>query len=336
MKSGSGVSILLRRILRRLAPLLCLIVVTSQAVTISENFSSQPTNHNWRVYGDTNLFRWNSTNQNLDVTWDSSKTNSYFHYFFGTVLTRDDDFSLAFDMRLQDVTSGSTPGKPYDFPLAIGFMNFGFATNLNFSRGSGINSTYGVKSLVEFDYFPAFQIYDPTLAQIIVSTNNASWLYNHNNLLEMTLGDLFHITMSFVGSTRKLTTSITRNGTQYGATQFLTVTTNMDFRLDALSISSYSDQNGSGSILGHGSIDNIVLTVPPSPVQNLRGYFTNAQWRVEFNSITNWSYILERTPNLQSWSEVSVRTNGTGSKITLPENSSANSPQFYRVKAGRN
>jgi hypothetical protein len=48
------------------------------AATISENFANDPLRNGWQIFGDTNLFQWDSTNQNLDVTWDSSQTNSYF------------------------------------------------------------------------------------------------------------------------------------------------------------------------------------------------------------------------------------------------------------------
>jgi hypothetical protein len=33
----------------------------------------------WRQFGDGSLFQWNATNQHLEVTWDSSRTNSLFY-----------------------------------------------------------------------------------------------------------------------------------------------------------------------------------------------------------------------------------------------------------------
>src|SRR5260221_6239186 len=62
-------------------------------VTISEDFATNPLLRDWSVFGDTNLFRWNATNQNLEVTWDSSRSNSYFHLPLGNILARADDFS---------------------------------------------------------------------------------------------------------------------------------------------------------------------------------------------------------------------------------------------------
>src|ERR1017187_10525384 len=45
------------------------VVCASRAATIVEDFSTNPQTNGWQVFGDTNLFYWNSTNQNLEVTW---------------------------------------------------------------------------------------------------------------------------------------------------------------------------------------------------------------------------------------------------------------------------
>jgi len=103
----------------------------------------------------------------------------------------------------------------------------------------------------------------PPLPRRIVSTNN-DWLYNHDNLLDMPAGDVFHIEMNYSALTRRLDTTTARNGAQYGQTQTITVPTNFDFRVAAVSVSSYSDQNSDGSILAHGWVDNLVVAVPPA------------------------------------------------------------------------
>ena len=61
-----------------LASSLVLPIFNSPADTILEDFSSDPATRGWRAVGQTNLFAWNATNQDLEVTWDSSQTNSYF------------------------------------------------------------------------------------------------------------------------------------------------------------------------------------------------------------------------------------------------------------------
>ena len=128
----------------------------SEAVTLTENFSSNPLADGWQIFGDTNLFQWDSLNQDLQVTWDSSQPNSDFYHPLGTILSRDDDFELSFDLTLLDETIGTTPGQPYTFEIAVGFLNLVSATRTNFYRGSGVNAAYGPVNLVEFNFFPAF------------------------------------------------------------------------------------------------------------------------------------------------------------------------------------
>src|SRR6266704_4541835 len=181
-----------------LAGLYLAVAVYVQKITLTENFSTDPMVNQWRVFGESNLFQWDPANHNLRVTWDSSRTNSYFYHLLGTIVTGDDDFALSFDLVFQDYKIGTTSGRAYTFPVAIGLLNLANATQTNFSRGSGINAAYGPKNLVEFDFFPAFDAFSPTIAQAIVSTNN-DWLYNHDNLLDMPAGDLFHIEMNYDG-----------------------------------------------------------------------------------------------------------------------------------------
>jgi hypothetical protein len=309
----------------------------AQAVTFTENFSADPAANGWLMYGDTNLFKWDSTNQHLRITWDSSKTNSYFHRPLGTTLSRDDDFSLSFDVMLEDYAIGTTPGKFSTFELAIGFLNLDQATQTNFFRGAGINATYGPKNLVEFNFFPAFDSFLPTLGQVIVSTNNA-WLYNDSNLLDMTPHETFQVRMDYVAATHTLTTVISNHAGQYGSPQNIVVPANFDFRVTALSISSYSDgiqPPPPGSILAHGTVDDFVVVTPPPPVENLTGAFAGANWQVQFSSRTNWLYTLERTANLVTWTNASLVTSGTGATLTLTDQSPTPTAAFYRVRANR-
>src|SRR5690348_2517826 len=83
-----------------------------RAATTHEDFSSPPQNRGWAPFGDTNLFLWSPTNQNLEVTWDSSQPNSYFKFPLQTILSRQDDFSAGLELLLDDVMGGTSPQKP--------------------------------------------------------------------------------------------------------------------------------------------------------------------------------------------------------------------------------
>jgi hypothetical protein len=314
-----------------------------RAAVIMEDFSSSPYARGWKAFGDTNLFRWNSTNQNLEVTWDSSRTNSFFHFPLGTIVSSNDDFSLAFDLRLHDIAVGASPGRPDTFEVAIGFVNSINATNPNAFRGAGISSTYGVRNAIEFDYFPAAGIIDATFAPTIISSNNAI-KFSDNHPLEMTTNDLFHIAMTYTGSNRVLKTAVTRNGVPYGKPPNnliadLSFAGHPDFRVDRLAVISYSDavQVGSqehwGSIFAHGVVDNFSVTVPDAPVSNFVGTKSNFTWRVTFTSKTNWTYALERALDFATWISVSPTNAGTGGGLLLQDTNAMAPKTFYRVKA---
>src|SRR5438552_10105901 len=124
------------------------------AATIAEDFATDPAPRGWRSFGDTSLFHWNAANQNLEATWDSSHTNSFFYLPLGTVLTKSDDFSFSFDVRLRDIRLGNTPGKISEFEIALGLINYQSATNTKAFRGAGASASYVVRNIVVFDYFP--------------------------------------------------------------------------------------------------------------------------------------------------------------------------------------
>ncbi len=295
-----------------------------KAEVFQEQFVSDPASRGWKAFGETSLFHWDSLNQNLAVTWDSSKSNSYFYRALGTIVTASDDFGLAFDLRLIDVTNQGA------FELAVGFLNMLNATSSNFFRGTGRDSP----NLVEFDYFPAFDSFLPTLAQVIVSTNG-DFLYNHNNLLELTPGDLFHVEMIYAGTNRQLSTVIRRNGVPYGSPQTITVPANFDFRIGAVSISSYSDQQADGAILAHGTVDNLSVTAPTPPIQSITGLYTNQTWEVRFLSDSNWLYQLERSPDFQNWTAISDAQPGNGTNLFLQDSQPPIVSAYYRVRAQR-
>lgn len=305
------------------------------AGTFVENFSGPPAERGWRVAGDASLFHWNSTDQNLEVTWDSSRSNSYFHRPLGTVLTRSDDFTLAFDLRLHDIAIGTTPGKPYGMQIAVGFLNTAAATNDHYFRATGYDSP----NVAEFNYFPDSG-FGASVSPTFISSNS-DFASAFNSLFTLTTNDLFHVTMTYTASNQTLVTLMTSNGLPFGPIEEVVIGAFFsDFRVDALSISSYTDAGQdpfyAGSILAHGTVDNLLVTTPPPPMDNLTGGFSNQLWQVQFTSHTNWTYTLERGGDFISWTTVSSSGSGNGATLSLSEtNTASGSANFYRVNARR-
>jgi hypothetical protein len=313
------------------------LLYSSSGATLTEDFSSNPFSKGWKVSGDTNLFQWNATNHNLSVTWDSAKPNSYFYHPLGTVLARDNDFSLAFDLRVDDIGAGPDTNKLSSFPVSVGFLNLDAATATNFIRGTGADSP----DLVEFAYFWDSG-FGATSWPILVDTNST---FNYDSssdyaLLALSPGDTYHIAMTYHATNQTLVSTITNQTTLSGVFLTQQLTTNFtDFRLGSVSINSYSeagqDPQYAGSVLAHGVIDNVVATFPAPPLQPLSQTYTQGTWKIQFSSATNWSYTLEHTADFQTWAAASVAVPGTGAAILLSDTNAPNSAAFYRVRATR-
>lgn len=315
--------------------LLAGLMITSSAksMTLAENFASNPLQDGWQIFGGTNLFQWDSTTQVLDVTWDSSQSNSYFYHSLGTILTSNDDFTLAFDLQLN-----AAEASGYGFELAIGLFNLGEATSADFQRSTAQNSP----DLVEFDYFPDVG-YGPTVWPLFVDTNSD---FNWNGSSDYAiyapiLGGWYHIVMAYTASNLTMVTTMTDLDQTSGVTIVapLDITNSSfpftDYRVDAFSISSYQDDGFGDSIYAQGVVANIVVTLPPPPVQNLTGAFSMGAWQAQFSSQSYWLYTLQRAGEFQSWTNVSPAMPGKGTNLSLQDTNPPRDKAFYRVSASR-
>ena len=311
------------------------------AATFTEDFSSDPARDGWRIFGDTNLFHWNNTNQNLEVTWDSSQSNSFFYHPLGTTLSKDDDFQISFDLMFYDIQSGVNPNKPDPLEVGIGLLNFGQASQSGYVRGLVSNAV----NVAEFDYFPyaVDPVYGPileTVSPTFISTN-FTFAYAFDNLV-MTNNDVFHIHMAYTASNQTLITTmtlLTPTNEPFGPVDNVVLTdfsTFTDFRVDTFSIDSYSDIGDNyDSLLAHGVVDNLSITIPPPPVSIITGGSAKGSYEVQFTSRTNWLYTLERTTDFRSWVNATADTPGANGTLILSDTNAPAGRAFYRVRATR-
>ena len=307
--------------------------------TTHEDFASSPLLKGWNTFGNPDLFQWNANTGQLDVTWNSARSNSFLRLPLGTVLTRKDDFSVALDLQLQDIEAGVNEGKPGTFQIAFGFQNRAEAEKPSFIRGTGDRSP----DLVEFNFFPDTG-YGPTVWPAVFSSGgklNYTGVSDFS-IFELPTGIPMRVTLSYTASKETTAIDITTNGVAVGPQTHAPLAKNFaGFELDTLSISSYSDFGQSafmpGSILAHGSIDNLVLTLPTSPIRSEQGSLVDGHWEHTLLSRTDWKYILESSSDLANWADASSSTPGTGSRITLKDQTHSPAPhRFFRVKAVRN
>jgi hypothetical protein len=276
---------MLKSVLLAVIPAALLVAPALFAKTVSQNFATDPLQNGWQEFGNTNLFHWNSANQNLEVTWDSRESNSFFYAPLGTSLTRNDDFSIDFDLLLNDIVSGIEPGKTGGLEIGFGLFSFATATNTGYMRGS----FGGAPNLVEFDYFPkgyyvfGGQTFDvaATTTPTFISTNSFDYAPTifAPYIMELPTNLVVHIQMNFTASNQTLVTLLTTNGaTLFQPPDVVLTDTNTsaftaedDYRVDTFSINSYSSAGDDfDSVFGHGIVDNVVISYP-LPIENFTG-----------------------------------------------------------------
>jgi hypothetical protein len=363
LPSGAGLSIVnpsaefadIERLDQRMLKVFALISLAiiaasgSFAKTVNQNFAANPLQNGWQEFGNTNLFHWNSTNQNLEITWDSRQSNSFFYFPLSTSLTRDDDFTIDFDLLLNDIVSGIEPGKTGGLEIGFGFFNFATATNASYMRGS----FGGAPNLFELDYFPkgsfefggqTFEV-AATTTPTFISTNSFDYAPTifAPYIMELPTNVVVHVEMNFTSSNQTLATLLTTNGATFFQppdvvltdTNTSAFTASDDYRVDTFSINSYSSTGDDfDSVFGHGIVDNIVISYP-LPIENFSGSLTNGIWQASFSSRINWLYTLERTTEFHNWSVVSSTVPGNGGVLILQDPAPLPQNAFYRVRAAR-
>jgi len=294
-----------------------------RASTIVERFTTDPSLDGWQVFGDTNLFHWDSTNQNLDVTWDSTQPNSYFYLPLGKTLAITDSFCVVIDLQMNDAA-----GIGFSSELGIGLLNFSDATNANYLRTLGT-----LPNVFEFDYFPPDEFGDPASDDATLADANTDFYFSSDNLT-LNPGVTYHILLLHQANTAVISGEIFTNGQLMTSLPnvFSDMPTNGSsaFQLDTFSISSYADDGFGDDILAHGSVSKIAVA-SPLPVQAIQNLTLG---EVQFTSDTNWLYTLEQSSDLQNWSAAAPAVSGKGTNLVLQATNLPADKAFYRVSAG--
>ncbi len=339
---------MLIKAIRALALSGAFIATTAMSATITESFTNNPAADGWQVFGDPGLFHWDSQNNDLAVTWDSTRQNSYFCHFLGTSIDRNDDFTVSFDLYLNDIVSGNVPGEISPIQIAIGFLNYTNATSDGYSAPNGT-----ADNLVELQIYPFGYYVDdsghtnyipPTIAPTFISSVGDYQLFSFAPYeIQFPTNVSVHVSMNYTASNQTLATLLTTNGQVFSQLQNIVLndpntsgfTSDDNYLVDTFSITSYSgaDQNYS-SVLAHGTVANISVTYP-FPIQAFTGTISNGIWTSQFLSRGNWLYTLQRTSDFASWTNVTGSTAGNGTNLTLLDTNPPPDKAYYRVQAGR-
>ena len=292
------------------------------ANTTVERFSTDPFLDGWQIYGETNLFFWDSALQHLEVTWDSTQPNSYFYLPLGKTLTITDSFCVVVDLQLNDATTSG-----YGSELGIGLLNFSDATNANYLRTWGT-----LPNVFEFDYFPPDDYGDPASDDATMVDAQGNFYFSYDNVV-LNPGVTYQILLLHQSNSPAISGEIFTNGQVMTSLPnvYSGVATNDSgaFQLDALSISSYAGDGFGDDILAHGVVSKIAVA-SPLPLQTIQNL---APGKVQFASDTNWLYTLEQSPDLQNWSPAATAIFGDGTNLVLQPTNLPPDKMFYRVRA---
>lgn len=278
---------------------------SAPAAEWTEDFSTDPAAHGWRTHGDISLFQWNPNSGAMEVAWDSTKTNSFFHRPLGTILAETDPFEVSFDLEFSTIQAGGPDGTGGTFELAFGLYGTAAAFRTNFTRGSGINAANGPRDVIEFTYFPdTVNGFGDTLSPSIWSRSNqphVDFVFPY----PLVVGAPYRVSMAYDPGPRSLTTVLVSNSVPVLTSRVALSAASTGFRLDAVAVASY--HAGGGSIFARARLDRIRVVVPDPPALSLEA--TTASPRIGFLLPTNWTAAIERTVDLVSW-ETLVETNG--------------------------
>jgi hypothetical protein len=308
-----------------IASLFVLSVASVAAGTLVEKFATDPALAGWRIFGNTNLFQWDSTNHVLDVTWDSTQPNSYFYHPLGVTLTTNDSFCVQFDLQL---TNASVSGSGNE--IAIGLLHFSDATNTDFNRANS-----PLPNLFEFDYFPAF-VYDgdsyPASVNATLKDSQSGYagfyVVYDNVTLDSTV--TYRVVLIHRAGEGVITGAICTNGVVvsklplgYGSAPV------GNFQFDTLSVNCFTDDGYGDSVFAQGTVANLAFATP-LPVEKINSSTTGV---VQFASDTNWLYQLEQSTDFQNWSPAAPPVPGNGTNLVLRATNPPPDKTFYRVRA---
>jgi hypothetical protein len=301
-----------------IASLFVLSIASVNADTFVERFTTNPMLDGWQIFGDTNLFQWDSTNQNLDVTWDSSQTNSCFYRPLGATFTKAESFCVLFDLNLTDAEATGY------FELAIGLCNLADSTSTNFSRANAV-----CPNLFEFDYFPDGG-YGPSFDATLFDAND-NFYYTYDDSQPLAIGMTYQVVLIHRAGESTISGTVFTNGQVFSTLPEVSFGGADDFQLDTLAISSYTstDDYYGDSLLAHGIVDNLAFA-SPLPVDKVKAL---AAGEIQFASDTNWLYTLEQTADFKTWTPAAPGVFGNGTNLVLQATNLPADKAFYRVRA---
>ena len=323
----------------------------TSSLQFAETFAKDPASHGWKTTGESSLFQWDEAAQRLAARWDSSQPNSYFHHPLGVTLDTQQNFSLSFALELDSIEIGTTPSKPFTFPIAIGLIDLSQATREDFFRGSGVHSAHGHRGAVEWNYWPDSGFGD-TISTVLISQDN-QWALQHTFPLSLETQTLYRVRMEYNAANGKLETTMTADGEFFGPIQdamLSEISLNpiesgfTRLKVDTISISSYSDAGQSppeyaGSIQAAGYVDNIIVeataAIETVLIRQIQRTEDEDTLQIAFNGLVGRDYWLERSADFLDWITINHQRKEETGKAIFSISTGKTPLGFFRIRASQ-
>jgi hypothetical protein len=210
------------------------------------------------------------------------------------------------------------------FELAVGLCNLADATGTNFSRANGISP-----NLFEFDYFPDGGYGSSVDATFFDASNN--FYYDYDDSQSLVNGVTYQVVLIHRAGESSISGTVFTNGQIFSTLPQVATDGAGDFRLDTISISSYTttDDYYGDSLLAHGTVDKLAFA-SPLPISTVNVLSVG---KIQFGSDTNWLYTLEQSSDLQNWSPAAPGVFGIGTNLVLQATNLPVDKSFFRVRA---
>lgn len=301
-----------------------------RAETVTEDFATDPATREWRSAGASELYQWNAASGWLDVTWDSSKPQSFFARPLGATLGTNDAFAFAVDLVLTEATGGVRPPRTGAMQIALGLLDLDRATREHYPRAAG-----KAFDLLEFNWFPqgefpGFGVVDATVSPAVFSTAGrvaASFTFP----LEPTPGVTHRVRCEFQPAARRWITRLISDGVEVAVRPVSLPEDFGSFSINAFAVINWSDADGPfDSLLARGHLDNLTWEIPDAPLRRIK---MPTPGSVTFASQAGWHYRLEASGDLTRWDAVADGA-GIGGTMSLHDlRDAVFTTQFYRVQA---
>lgn len=331
-----------RRGIRRAAAggvsmLVAALLLPLQGGTVEETFETDPFPRGWRLLGEGAPAVWDADSGRVRFEWDSSKPNAFFARPLGVELRRSDDFEFGFDLELTTHAVGTTASKPGTFPIAVGLIRMEEAVEGTFLRGTGTSTP----DLVEWAWFGADATISASISPVMTSTNRPPRWAFRDSYVELTTGHVYQVEARYTATDSTLRFTLRVDGEPGPDIRPVVLpSTFTDFRVDAISFTSYSDAGQdpryAGSVKATAWVDAVRWVTPDVPRPQLQLMVGSDPKQLQCLTQVGWFYQLEASTDLMTWGPVDVPVAGTGGAVVFTDLREALFlNQFYRVKVVR-